>query len=118
MTEQVLIGGRLRPVRFGFAGLYEYEKRTGRRALADFAELSQGLEQVSVELIVQLVYSGLTAGYRHDKQNVDFDEYDVADWITEDTGVIEKVMTVFANSFPTEGNGQTGKPKTKATPAA
>lgn len=106
MTQQIEIGGKQRPVRFGFAGLYEYEQQTGRKALSDFASLSAGLENVSITLIVDLVYYGLVCGHRKDGANVDFDKFDVAEWIGNDQGVLQTVMQAFADSFP-QGNAMT-----------
>lgn len=112
------IGDQKRPVRFGWAGLLEYEQQTGRKALADFASFQQGIENVSIEVMVDLVYYGLTAGHRKAGVNVDFDKYDVADWIGEDQGILTEVMEAFTNSFERggEGNAKKGKPKA-ATPS-
>lgn len=115
MTEQIEIGGAKRPVRFGWAGLYEYEQQTGRKPLADFAEMASG--GVSIVVMVDLVFYGLCAGYRHEQKNTDFTKYDVADWIGESPEVLTKVMSVFSKAFPTEGNAKAGKPaKVVATP--
>lgn len=100
MTQYINIGGQERPVRFGMAALYEYEKRTGRKAIADFAELAQGIESVSITLMVDLVFCGLACGARAEHQDIDFTEYDVADWLTGNNGILEQVMGVFAESFP------------------
>ena len=115
MTDYINLGGKDRPIRFGFAGLLEYEKRTGRKALADFAELSSGIQGVSVTMIVDLLYAGLASGCRKEKVNVDFDDDDVADWITDDQSAVEKVMTAFADSFPQGGNA-TAEPTAAAAP--
>jgi len=96
MKQYINLGGKERPILFGFAGLYEYEQGTGRKALTDFADLQSG--EMSVSTIVDLTYYGLTAGARSSNQNVDFTQYDVAGWISE-PGIIEKVMTAFAQSF-------------------
>jgi hypothetical protein len=114
MIEYIEIGGAKRPIRFGFAGLYEYEVETGRKALSDFAQMQGGLENTSIIVLVDFVSAGLRAGYKAAGIGVDFEKYDVADWIQE-TGVLEKVMTAFAESFPQAGNGVTGK-ATKAKP--
>ena len=114
MTEQIHIGGQLRPVRFGWAGLLEYEQQTGRKALADFAEFGN-VGGVSVTVMTDLVFYGLICGHRTEKVAVEFDKYDVADWIGEQPDILEKVMATFTKSFPDDtGNAKAGKPK--ATP--
>jgi hypothetical protein len=35
--QEIEIGGKLRPIRFSYAALYEYEQNTGRNAIADFS---------------------------------------------------------------------------------
>lgn len=129
MTEQIEIGGKLRPVRFGWAGLLEYEQQTGRKALADFAEFGKALADftefgnaggVSVTVMTDLVFYGLLCGHRTEKVAVEFDKYDVADWIGEQPEILERIMSTFTKSFPDEeGNAKAGKPKAtprKATP--
>lgn len=117
MTNLIEIGGEKRPVRFGWAGLLEYEQQTGRKSLADFASFQDGIENVSIQVMVDLVYYGLAAGHRKAGVNVDFDKYDVADWIGEDQSILVTVMEVFTKSFERggEGNAKKGKPKA-ATP--
>lgn len=119
MTHYIELGGKTRPVRFGMAGLYEYEQRTGRKALADFAEMiGQGLENMSVSRIVDLAFSGLCAGCRSENAAVDFTAYDVADWIGFDLATIERVMSAFAESLPQNEGKTNGAPKAaKATPS-
>ena len=118
MTHFLEIGGSTRPVRFGFSGLYEYERRTGRNAVADFQSLSVGGGSVSVTLMVDLVLCGLQAGYRSEHRNIDFSEYDVADWLGDDIGIIERVMACFVESFPQgEGTGKAAPAKRGRTPA-
>lgn len=115
MTQYIEMGGQNRPIRFGFSGLYQYERQTGRSALADFAEFQQGIEKVSVIRLMELVHSGLLAGYKAEKKEIDFTIDDVADWV--DDSVLKQVFDAFALSFPPdEGNGQQGKPKKTATP--
>lgn len=120
MTHYIELGGKKRPVRFGMAGLYEYEQRTGRKALADFSQMAgQGIENVSISIIVDLAFSGLCAGYRSESRPVDFTPYDVADWVGLDMGTIESLMTAFSESFPQTQEGKAnGAPKAaKATPS-
>lgn len=116
MTEHIEIGGKQRPVRFGWPALLEYEKRTGGNALADFQQMAEGLQGASVTTMVNLVLCGLAAGYRSERIQVDFDEYDVADWIGADfQSIFEQITTLFVQSFE-QGNGQAG-PAKKPKPA-
>jgi len=103
MTNYLTIGGIERPVRFGFSALYQYEQRTGRNALTDFAAMQGG--HASVSLMIDLLYSGLCAGTRHEKKAVDYTPEDVADWIGNDMDVIQQAATMFAESFEKAGEG-------------
>lgn len=104
----IQLGGEERPILFGFAALYAYEQRTGRKALEDFAGLAaQGAnvtESFSIKFLVDLVLSGLIAGCRKLRQPEDFNEIDVADWLGEDQSLIQQVLKIFTDSFPTSKN--------------
>ena len=110
MTEYLNLGGVERPVRFGFSALWHYEQRTGRNALTDFAQMQSGL--ASVSLMIDLLYAGLCAGTRHEKQAVDFTAEDVADWIGNDVDALQIAATLFAQSFEKAGEGD-GQKKTR-----
>jgi len=122
MTEQIELGGQMRPVRFGMAAMLEYEQQTGRKVLADFAMWSGGIENVSIETMIDLLYYALTCGHRKQGVNVDFDKFDVADWIMESPDAYTVAMEKFTLAFRRiagnegEGNGQQGLPKKRATP--
>lgn len=107
MTNYINIGGIERPVRFGFSALYQYEQRTGRNALTDFAAMQGG--QASVSLMVDLLFAGLCAGTRHERQPVDYTQEDVADWIGNDMDVLQYAATMFAESFEKAGEGEAEK---------
>jgi len=92
----------MRPIRFGMAALYMYEQLTGRAAISDFASITA--QDVKLSVIVDLVYSGLVCGYDKNKVQIDFDKYDVADWLGGNDGVIESVLEQFAESFPKSKN--------------
>lgn len=115
-TVFIELGGVRRPVRFGFEGLLAYEKKTDRKALSDFAALSDDLSQVSVTMMVDLVWSGLYAGYRKEGIPQDFDEFDVANWLGDAPDAFQAVMGVFAESFPSAEKKTTPRQvKAKAT---
>ena len=95
------IGGKLRPIRFSYAALYEYEKNTGRSAIDDFAHIQTGI--VSVQVASDLIYAGLSLGCKTNGSAVDFTVYDVADWAFAEQSAITKAMQIFSDSFPKTG---------------
>jgi putative N-acetylmannosamine-6-phosphate epimerase len=99
--QNIEIGGKLRPVRFSYAALYEYERNTGRNAIADFSKLQES--QVSVTIAADLIFAGLTLGSRTNGYEPDFTVYDVADWAFSDPNAITKAMEIFSESFPKTG---------------
>lgn len=104
------LGGEQRPVRFGFSALWQYEQRTGRNALTDFAAMQGGT--ASVTLMIDLLFAGLCAGIRHEKKPITFTPEDVADWIGNDMDVLQIAATMFAKSFEkAEGGDQQKKAK-------
>lgn len=111
------IGGQERPILFGFAGLYAYEVRTGKKALEDFAALAaqgEGLaDSFSIRFLVDLVLCGLQAAARKLHQPEDFNEYDVAEWLGNDTALIQQVLKVFTDSFPKPEKNALGPAKPK-----
>lgn len=112
MTNFIVIGGVERPVRFGFSALYQYEQRTGRNPLTDFAAMQGG--NATISTMVDILYAGLCAGTRHLKQPIDFDQEDVADWIGSDMEVLQKAAAMFAESF--EKSAGEGDEQKKAKP--
>lgn len=101
LYPQIEIGGKHRPIRFSYASLYEYEKNTGRNAIADFSTLQAS--QISVVMASDLIFAGLSLGYKSSGLPVDFTAYDVADWAFESPEAITKAMEIFADSFPKTG---------------
>jgi hypothetical protein len=96
-------GGKDRPLLFGFSALYEYERTTGRNALADLSSMQGGL---SASVAIDLAFCAFSCGAKKEKTPVDFDAYDVAEWATETPDLLEKVMTALAESLPTEKKGE------------
>lgn len=92
------LGGQQRPVLFGFAALYQYEQRTGRNALQDFAAMQNG--EASISLLIDILFAGLCAGSRSDGEKVDFSPEDVAEWIGGDFAIFEQVAKAFTDAFP------------------
>lgn len=102
MTKDVEIGGKLRPVKFGFAALMEFTEAKGY-TMADLDNLG---ESMNLKDALFLVWCGLKHGARVQKQEFDFTIDDIADWLDEDMGAMEKVLSVFGQSF---GSGENEK---------
>lgn len=102
MTHTIRIGGQDRPLRFGMAALYRYEQITGRNAIDDFRQMQGPNGEIIVKLtvVVDLLYSGLVCGCISQRIAPDFIQEDVADWLTEDSDAVEKMMAFFVESLP------------------
>ena len=81
-TIEINIGGKLRPIKFGTNQSARYCQVRG----VTLAEMQKELEHIETSdgsSIRDLIYSALWAGCKTDKLEVDFDEYDMGDWIDE-----------------------------------
>ena len=94
------MGGERRPVLFGYAALYAYEKKTGEPIAGKLAEFSAG--SYSIVTVVDLILCGLECGHNKEKKDINFDEYDVAEWLTDDVNLVGEIMAHFADSMPQE----------------
>jgi hypothetical protein len=100
MTKNVEIGGKLRPVKFGFAALMEFTEANGY-TMADLDTLG---ESMKLKDALFLVWCGLKHGARVEKQAFEETIEEVADWLDDQPEAMENVLNVFAQSFsPSEG---------------
>lgn len=111
MTKKIIIGGDLRPLKFGFGALYQYEVRTGRSAIEDFNLMQKGFK---VSILVELLYSGLLCGAKEEGKPFDYTGEEVAGWLDENPeGLLSEITQLFVDSMP-QDKGDKGKGKTKA----
>lgn len=100
MTKNVEIGGKLRPVKFGFAALMEFTEANGY-TMADLDTLG---ESMKLKDALFLVWCGLKHGARVEKQAFEQTIEEVADWLDDQPEAMENVLNVFSQSFsPSEG---------------
>lgn len=100
MTKNVEIGGKLRPVKFGFAALMEFTEANGY-TMADLDTLG---ESMKLKDALFLVWCGLKHGARVEKQAFKETIEEVADWLDDQPEAMENVLNVFSQSFsPSEG---------------
>lgn len=100
MTKNVEIGGKLRPVKFGFAALMEFTEANGY-TMADLDTLG---ESMKLKDALFLVWCGLKHGARVEKKAFEETLEEVADWLDDQPEAMENVLNVFAQSFsPSEG---------------
>lgn len=91
------IGGQSRPVRFGMAALYVFERHC-KRSMSELAVLSDGATDAPYGLLVDLIYAGMVCGAQSKGLKVDFEPYDVADWVN-DPELLPELMQHFGESF-------------------
>jgi hypothetical protein len=110
-TTIINIGGEDRPVKFGTnqtAVYCELRKKT----LAEYQEELTKLSDVGV--IRDLIYSALFAGYKAEKKDVSFDNYEVGEWIDEMTqDDLAKIFDVLGKSNEAGGEPEADDSKKK-----
>lgn len=99
---EVLIGGKTRLFKFGINQLAIYSQKHN----LSLSEVEMGMSQIR-----DLFWSALVAGAKKKKEEIDFDEWDVGEWIDdmmqED---FDKVVEAMNNATPQE-KGQGSKKK-------
>jgi len=109
MLKKVKIGGKLRSVKFGMNALRIYSDLTNS-TLADLMNVSA----MSINNMITLVYVGLQEGSRKEKTEFNHKIEDVSDWLDDDfTNVMNEVMEIFVESFPTIDEKNLEAPKLK-----
>ena len=104
--SQIKLNGKMHPVKFGMGALIQYERKTGRSAIEDFQTMSGGSPRLSV--VADLIYAGITCGYRQFQKLPDFTEDDLADWLDNES--IAEMMQMFQDSFPQQDAGNANSP--------
>ena len=95
MTHTININGESYPVRFGFAALMTFSKKTGIK-LEDLDELSEGIDLYTA---VALLWAGLKDGARKEKKQFTLSVEDIADLLDDDVEVLTTALELFAQSF-------------------
>tara|TARA_B100001057_G_C22216973_1_gene706773 strand:- start:188 stop:514 length:327 start_codon:yes stop_codon:yes gene_type:complete len=99
---EIAIGGKKRLFKFGINQLALYTEKH---------KISLSEAEMSVAQIRDLFWSALVCGAKKKKQEVDFDEWDVGEWIDDmDQADFETVIEAMNQSFP-EGQDKKGSKK-------
>jgi len=97
-TTMINIGEKERPIKFGTNQTAEYCQVRGLTLAQYQAELSS-VEAMGVDVVRDLLYSALFAGCKAQKIDVDFDRYDVGEWLDDmDQAELDKAFQTLADS--------------------
>ena len=103
MVKHIEIGGKTRPVHFGYGALMMFEDITGESAIEFFVGLSQG-KPITISKAVELVRVGLVNGARIAGEPLEIESLQVADWMdtaqADGVNVFEAIAQIFAESMP------------------
>ena len=88
----VKIGGKKRPVHFGFNALRLYCDATGRT-------LSRLGDEMTLDDTVELIHAGLTDGARVAKEQYDADKVTLCDWLDADPELYSKILELYGSSL-------------------
>jgi len=138
MIKYIELGGQERPVCFDNSLAYEYELTTGNyyehdlRAL--FREIAMAaasigtdntdvaVGQMSIVKFVDFLHCALRLGYRKTQLPIEFDAYNVADWLLNDGKAVARFTTLLLeantdpNSVPPDESGDIESAKKKTAP--
>jgi len=124
MVHYITLGGQERPVCFSYAVAYEYEKQTGHYYEADVAALGAQIitagaragtddvataaREISMVKFIDILYACLLVGYRKERLRIDFELYDVAEWLTDNRDTVSQFATMLLEAnFDLSGENQT-----------
>lgn len=98
---EVELGGRKRLVKFGLNQMAIYTQKHR----IDLSEMTT----IGVAEIRDLIWSGLVAGAKKNGEEIDFDEWQVGDWLEEmEQTEYDAVMQTFQKAMPS-GDGDAKK---------
>ena len=113
---EIKIGGKLRPIKFGTnstALLCEIRGITLNDMGLMFSEERIKNNEITGGEIRDMIYAGLVSAARSKKIEIDFDQYQVGDWIDEiDPNELVKAFEVMGESQP-KGSNTTAKKKVR-----
>lgn len=135
MVNWIELGGKERPLAFGYAVAYAYESQTGGNynelILRVATELDQAGQAVKdndlarvatamhIKPLTDLVFFGLKYAHRKEGEEIDFEAEDVADWLFSDQRAMQACMAAFFESLPKpDGEAKEAKKKTTARPGS
>lgn len=100
---EVPIGGKTRLFKFGINQLAIYSEKHN----LNLSELEMGMSQIR-----DLFWSALVAGARKNKEEIDFDEWDVGEWIDDmEQSDFDKVVSAMNQSMPEQDGKSDSKKK-------
>lgn len=133
MVNYIKIGGKERPIAFGYAVAYAYESQTGGnynelifRVATEMEQAGQALSDndlirvatsMHVKPMTDLVYFGLKYAHRKEGIDVDFEVEDVAEWLFADKSAMESCVTALFESLPKPDGQNTSDAKKKMATA-
>jgi hypothetical protein len=89
--HEIELGGKRRPIRFGFGALMLFEESTGANISEFFAKMASG--DFKIRLLIELIYAGLKNGARANNEQFDADVMTIADWVDEAQAEGRDVLT-------------------------
>ena len=103
MIKEIHIGGKMRPVSYGFNALAMFQDLTGI-GLSQLGSMS--MDTMTLTSMIKFAYCGLKDGARKAKQDFTASIEDVADWLDDDSQAFIDLFSEFVNSQAPEDTGK------------
>jgi len=101
-VAMIEIGGKVRPVKFGFNALIEFSELTGK-TIDELNSLSD--KNMTMKQLLILCWCGLKAGARREGQEFNASVEDVADWLDENPSLLLDITMEYAKSKEVDPRG-------------
>lgn len=131
MVNYIKIGGKERPMAFGYAVAYAYETQTGGNYNELIFQVAGEIDQVSnavsdndmkgvatamhIKPLTDLVFFGLKYAHRKEGVEIDFEPEDVAEWLFMDQRAMQDCVTALFESLPKPSGESDASAKKKMT---
>lgn len=96
IAVKINAGDKDRPILFGSYAIREYAHLEN----ITYDEALSKMDTMNTEQVMRMFYCGFLYGAKKEKQDIDFTEDDVWFWLDDDAKLLDKVMDVFAKSWP------------------
>ena len=109
MKNTITLGGKERPLHFGWYAFKIFEDEPG----LSFTQMAEIANDMKVDSLISFIYAGISGGYHKSSIPIDFVKGDIFNWLDDYEGDITEVFELLLKSLP-QNMGEQKQPKKKS----